>query len=44
VVLKDIHDLSFQEIHEILGVPITTLKIRAVRGRAALRKALGSEP
>ncbi len=43
VVLKDVQQLSYQEIHEILGHPITTLKIRAVRGRAALRKALDSE-
>jgi len=41
VILKDVHGLSYQEIHEVLGHPISTLKIRAVRGRAALRKALG---
>ena len=30
VVLKDIHELSYQEIHEILGLPITT-KDRCIR-------------
>jgi DNA-directed RNA polymerase specialized sigma24 family protein len=39
-VLKDVQGLSYPEIHDILGHPISTLKIRAVRGRAALREAL----
>ncbi len=41
VLLKDVQGMSYQEIREILGHPITTLKIRAVRGRAALRVLLG---
>lgn len=41
LVLKDMQELSYQEIHEITGVPITALKIRAVRGREQLRKLLG---
>jgi RNA polymerase sigma-70 factor (ECF subfamily) len=44
VVLKDVQDLSYDEIHEILGHPITTLKIRAVRGRAAMRLLLEEDP
>jgi RNA polymerase sigma-70 factor, ECF subfamily len=40
IILKDVQGLSYAEIQEILGHPITTLKIRAVRGRAALRDAL----
>jgi RNA polymerase sigma-70 factor (ECF subfamily) len=43
VVMKDVHGLSYREIHEVLGHPISTLKIRAVRGRAALRKALETD-
>ena len=43
IVLKDIQGLSYDEIHEVLGYPITTLKIRAVRGRAALRELLERE-
>lgn len=43
IILKDIQGMSYGEIHEILGYPITTLKIRAVRGRAALRQLLGSD-
>ena len=40
VILKDVHELSYKEIHDILDLPITTLKMRVVRGRAALRKLL----
>jgi RNA polymerase sigma-70 factor (ECF subfamily) len=49
LVLKDIEELTFDEIHTILRLPMTTLKIRAVRARAMLREALeaaraGGEP
>ncbi len=40
IVLKDIEELSFDEIREITGRPITALKIRAVRARGRLRAAL----
>jgi RNA polymerase sigma-70 factor (ECF subfamily) len=40
LVLKDVEELSFEEIKEITRRPITALKIRAVRARARLRKAL----
>ncbi len=43
IILKDVQGMSYGEIHEILGYPITTPKIRAVRGRAALRQLLGSD-
>ena len=43
LVLKDVQGMSYKEIHEILGHPVTTLKIRAVRGRAALREMMGDE-
>ena len=37
LVLKDVEELSYEEIQGILGLPITTLKIRVVRARAMLR-------
>ena len=44
LVLKDMHELSYEEIHAITGTPITALKIRAIRGRQKLRKLLGEGP
>lgn len=40
IVLKDLEELPYDEIKEITGRPVTALKIRAVRARARLRKAL----
>jgi RNA polymerase sigma-70 factor (ECF subfamily) len=40
LVLKDVEELPFEEIRQILGLPLTTLKIRAVRARAMMREAL----
>jgi RNA polymerase sigma-70 factor, ECF subfamily len=40
LVLKDVEDLSYEEIRSILGLPITTLKIRVVRARAMMREYL----
>ena len=37
LVLKDIEEMPYEEIRGILGLPITTLKIRAVRAREMLR-------
>ncbi len=37
LILRDAEDLSYDEIRAILRLPITTLKIRVVRGRAMLR-------
>jgi RNA polymerase sigma-70 factor (ECF subfamily) len=45
LVLKDVEELSYEEIRNILGLPITTLKIRVVRARAMLRALIeGDEP
>ena len=45
LVLKDVEELSYEEIRAILGLPITTLKIRVVRARAMLRALIeGDEP
>ncbi len=40
LVLKDLQELSYEEIHRITGAPVTALKIRAVRARAKLRLLL----
>ena len=40
LVLKDVEELSYEEIRAILGLPITTLKIRVVRARAMMRTYL----
>jgi RNA polymerase sigma-70 factor (ECF subfamily) len=40
VVLRDIEDLSYEEIAEILQISLGTVKSRILRGREALRKIL----
>jgi RNA polymerase sigma-70 factor (ECF subfamily) len=40
VVLRDLEDLSYEEITEVLGVSLGTVKSRVGRGREALRKRL----
>ncbi|SRR5579883_362513 len=44
VVLRDITDLSYEEIAEILGVSLGTVKSRILRGREALREELKGDP
>lgn len=44
LILKDIEDLSYDEIESILRLPLTTLKIRVVRARAMMRAALEKMP
>jgi RNA polymerase sigma-70 factor (ECF subfamily) len=43
VILRYLHDLSLQEISEVLDMPITTIKTRVHRGREYLRKKLDRE-
>lgn len=42
VVMRDIDDLDYAEIAELLGVPVGTIKSRISRGRAMLANKLGT--
>lgn len=43
VVLRDVADLDYDEIAEVLGVPVGTVKSRIARGRARLVARLGNQ-
>lgn len=43
VVLRDVGDLDYAEIAEVLGVPVGTVKSRIARGRAVLAANLGQD-
>jgi RNA polymerase sigma-70 factor, ECF subfamily len=41
-VMKDVLALSYEEIAEVLDMPVGTVKCHAHRGRARMRRALGT--
>jgi RNA polymerase sigma-70 factor, ECF subfamily len=43
VVLRDVADLDYSEISEVLGIPAGTVKSRIARGRAQLAQQLGNQ-
>jgi RNA polymerase sigma-70 factor (ECF subfamily) len=43
IVLREMEEMSYQEMAELLGVPIGTVRSRIARGRALLLKALAPE-
>lgn len=43
VVLRELEDLSYEEIAEIVGVPVGTVRSRLFRARAELRERLADE-
>jgi RNA polymerase sigma-70 factor (ECF subfamily) len=44
VVLRDLCDLDYADISEVLGIPPGTVRSRIARGRAALARVLGNQP
>ncbi|MHA2620862.1 MAG: sigma-70 family RNA polymerase sigma factor [bacterium JZ-2024 1] len=43
VILREMENMSYEEIAEMLGIPIGTVRSRIARGRALLVKWLGAE-
>jgi RNA polymerase sigma-70 factor (ECF subfamily) len=41
LVLADLHDMAYEQIAKVLGVPVGTVKSRVHRGRVALARAMG---
>ena len=44
LVLADVHDMAYEQIAQVLDVPIGTVKSRVHRGRLALGKVMGLRP
>jgi RNA polymerase sigma-70 factor (ECF subfamily) len=43
IVLKEFHGLTFQEIADLVGCPLSTVKTRLYQGLSVLRRELGSK-
>jgi RNA polymerase sigma-70 factor, ECF subfamily len=43
IILKEYHELTFQEIADMLGCPLSTVKTRLYQGLTVLRRALEKE-
>jgi RNA polymerase sigma-70 factor (ECF subfamily) len=43
IVLKEYHGLTFQEIADLVGCPLSTVKTRLYQGLSVLRRELASE-
>lgn len=43
LVLRDLHDLDYQQLAEVLEVPLGTVKSRLFRARASLRQAIEAQ-
>jgi RNA polymerase sigma-70 factor, ECF subfamily len=44
VVLRDVHEMSYDDVSRVLGVPVGTVMSRLHRGRKLLRRALSGAP
>lgn len=44
VVLADVHDMAYEQIAQVLELPIGTVKSRVHRGRLALANVMGLDP
>jgi RNA polymerase sigma-70 factor (ECF subfamily) len=40
IILKEYHELTFQEIADLVGCPLSTVKTRLYQGLAVLRREL----
>ena len=40
LVLRDVQGMEYEQLSEVLGVPVGTIKSRLFRARAALREAI----
>ena len=43
LVLREVNDLSYREIADVIGIPLGTVMSRLARGRALLRQAFAAE-
>jgi RNA polymerase sigma-70 factor, ECF subfamily len=43
IILKEYHGLTFQEIADLLGCPLSTVKTRLYQGLSVLRRELGKD-